>query len=380
MQVSRRHFLGALGAAGLLRPQLVSAGYPGKSPNMVELSAEPPNMEMALEGFNSWITPVEDFYVRCNSPVPAVEISQYRLTLDGLVDRPLTLTMEDLSRMPKVSLVSVVECAGNGRKNYSPKISGSQWNIGAVGNARWAGVRLADILKRAGVKTAAKHAAFDGLDQPEAGKPDFQRSIDVGKALHRDTLLAYEMNGQPLRAEHGYPIRVVTPGWTGNNWVKWVTRITLREDEVDNFFQRDNYRYPLRPVPPGSQPVDPMVTMAPVTALMVKSVISTPVNGARLPLREVKVSGAAWSDGLIARVEVSTDAGRHWHPATLGSDSAPYSWRLWEYRWKPSGPGYHTLMARAEDAKGNRQPLVPEWNPLGYYWNVVQIVSVNIEG
>jgi hypothetical protein len=219
---------------------------------------------------------------------------------------------------------------------------------------------------------------FDGADIPVGKMPEFRRSIPVKKALSPETLLAYEMNGETLPVSHGFPVRLIVPGWAGDSWIKWVSRIEALDREYDGFFMKSAYRHPGRPVVPG-MPVDP-AAMHPVTSLRVKSVIAGPLEGSRLRLGPVKISGAAWSgDGrAVTAIEVSTDAGRTWRPARFGPERSRYGWRLWQFDWAPPGPAYYTIMARASDGGGDRQPFAQEWNPSGYLWNVVHQVGVEV--
>jgi hypothetical protein len=210
--------------------------------------------------------------------------------------------------------------------------------------------------------------------------PDFQRSIPIAKALHPATLLAYEMNGETLPVEHGFPLRVVVPGWAGDAWIKWVTSITVLNREHDGFWMARAYRHPGRAVPPGT--AVPPEQMQPVTSLRVKSIITAPREGALIaPGTTVAIRGVAWSgdSGAVRDVEVSVDAGRTWTTAATRRDQrTEFGWRHWEHRWTPPREAYYTVMARARDAAGNTQPLEPEWNPSGYAWNVVPRVGITV--
>jgi DMSO/TMAO reductase YedYZ molybdopterin-dependent catalytic subunit len=379
MDITRRHFM-LLSAAALLQP---AASGPKRS-DMLVRSARPLDLEMPLAGFSDYITPVDRFFVRTHVYTPRVDIGQWRLTVDGDVTSALTLTMDDLQRMPAVELVSVLECAGNGRGFYEPSMPGLQWGHGAVGNGRWRGVRLADVLKRAGLTSSPQEVLFNGADVPVGTMPDFQRSIPLAKALHPATLLAYEMNGETLPVEHGFPLRVVVPGWAGDSWIKWVTSITVLNREHDGFWMARAYRHPGRAVPPGTSV--PPEQMRPVTSLRVKSVIADPRDdsgfittaAAGYPLT---IRGAAWSGdaGPVTRVDVSVDEGRSWSRATMpGNQRTDFGWRLWSHRWTPRRQGDYTILAQARDAAGNTQPLAQEWNPSGYAWNVAQRVRVSV--
>lgn len=240
--MGRRALLAGVGTSLLL-------GAP--KTGMRVLSSRPEDLEMPMEGFSTWITPVEKFFVRSHHYTPDVKLADWKLSIGGKVANTLTLTMEDLKKLPRVELVSVLECAGNGRGLYEPTMAGLQWEYGSVGNARWAGVRLADVLRKAGVRDGAIEVWFDGADVPVGTQPEFQRTIPMKKALDPNTLLAYEMNGAALDPSHGFPLRVVVPGWAGDSWVKWVTKIEVRDTEFEGFFMKTGYRHPGKGVTPG---------------------------------------------------------------------------------------------------------------------------------
>jgi DMSO/TMAO reductase YedYZ molybdopterin-dependent catalytic subunit len=373
MEGSRRRFLKAAGLVFFPWPQLAAQSQKG----MIVRASRPEDLEMQLEGFGSWITPVEQFFVRSHHYLPQVDAAQWRLRVEGEVANPLTLTMADLRQLPRAELTGVLECAGNGRGSYEPHVPGVQWQFGAVGNARWAGVRLADVLKKAGVNETTREILFDGADAPIGSMPKFQRGIPVKKALDENTLLAFEMNGQPLAPQHGFPLRVIAPGWAGDSWVKWVTRIQALNKPFEGFWMTSAYRHPGHAVTPGAA-VDPK-QMQPVTSLRVKSVIASPPDGFFLGLAPVRIRGAAWAgESPVSAVDVSADFGRTWKSATLGRDDAPFAWRLWDFSWTPEREGYYVLMARARDTSGDVQPLAAEWDPSGYLWNAVQQVGVTI--
>src|SRR5262249_43342580 len=271
---SRRDFLTETGilavALGVRRflplgSALAQTGTP--SSKLIVRSENPQDLETPINLLDTWITPNDLFYVRSHIYTPKIDTATWRLQVDGEVNEPLTLTLDDLKKYSESTQVVTLECSGNGRAFYEPTIPGAQWEKGAVGNARWTGVRLADVLKRAGVKPGAKFITIDGADVPMAKVPDFIRSLPMEKAMHPDTLLATQMNGEPIPISHGYPLRLVTPGWTGNNSVKWVTRITVANQPTDAFFYKTAYRYPTMPVAPGAT-VD-AANMIPLTALTV---------------------------------------------------------------------------------------------------------------
>jgi DMSO/TMAO reductase YedYZ molybdopterin-dependent catalytic subunit len=221
--MNRRNFL-YLAAGGVL------LGEDRAKRDMIVRSVRPEDLEMPLSGFMDYITPIEHFFVRTHVYVPTVNLSEWRLKVEGEVATPLTLTMDDLQKLPAVEQVSVVECAGNGRGLYEPPVPGLQWINGSVGNARWKGVRLGDVLKKAGLKPSGIEVLFDGADEPIGTMQDFRRSIPVKKALDPNTLLAYEMNGETLPVKHGFPLRLVAAGWASDSWAKWVTSIRVLDN------------------------------------------------------------------------------------------------------------------------------------------------------
>lgn len=369
---TRRKLFAGAGAAIL--PHILRAADRTDRSGMIVRSPRPEDLEMPLDGFLDWITPIDRFFVRCHTYTPSVNLGEWSLKIDGKVGRPMTLKMADLKKLPRVELVSVLECAGNGRSFYEPRVAGTQWAFGSVGNGRWTGVRLRDVLQKAGIQGSAREILFDGADVPLGKMPDFQRSITTAKALDPDTLLAYEMNGRTLPVEHGYPLRVIAPGWASDSWVKWLQHIEVLDREFEGFWMKSAYRHPPRPVPPGT--AVNAADMVPVTELNVKSVIATPAVWTKPGT--VRVQGTAWSNSSpVAKVEVSTDGGETWQRAKLGGPPTQYGWRLWQLDWK-AAEGEHKLISRATNMAGQIQPLSEEWNPSGYLWNVAQPVSVTV--
>lgn len=342
--------------------------------------SRPQNLETAVRDLGSWITPNDRFFVRSHFGSPSADkLKAWSLEVDGEVGRPQTLTLSDLKRFPEVTAHAVVQCAGNGRAFFRPRVPGAQWEKGAVGNAKWTGVRLADVLQLAGLGTKAKHVHLLGADRPLLPTvPLFLRSIPIEKAMHPATLLAYEMNGETLPLLHGAPLRLVVPGWAGDAYVKWLTNLTVQEHEAEGFYMQTAYRMPVAPVQPGST-VSP-AQMVPVTEMVVKSIITRPLDGAMLSGESVQVEGVAFTgEGEIARVEISTDEGGHWHDADLVGERAPYAWRLWRYAWKGTKPGRYSVWSRATDSGGRTQPMTTQWNPGGYLWNSVDAVRIEIK-
>lgn len=373
MTLNRRKLL--LTAAAALAPRLIGEDRADRS-RMIVRSPNPEDLEMPLDGFKDAITPIDRFFVRCHTYIPTVNLSEWRLKVEGLVNQPLTLTLDDLKKLPRVELTGVLECAGNGRSFYEPRMAGTQWAFGSVGNARWAGVRMRDVLKKAGVQDAGKQVLLDGADVPIGKMQDFQRTVTIEKAMDADTILAFEMNGQPLPVEHGFPLRVIASGWAGDSWVKWLQKIDVLDHEFEGFWMKTAYRHPNRPIAPGA--TVEAKDLIPVTDINVKSIIASPERWAKPGL--VNIAGVAYSNGAaIERVDVSTDGGGTWKAAKLGKEQGRYSWRQWQYDWK-AADGKYTLIARATDASGRAQPLTEDWNPSGYLWNVAQKIEIEVGG
>jgi DMSO/TMAO reductase YedYZ molybdopterin-dependent catalytic subunit len=277
-----------------------------------------------------------------------------------------------------VTVTAVVQCSGNGRAFHRPKVPGVQWERGAVGNARWTGVRLRDVLLQAEVKQTARHVQLQGADRPVVTSvPLFLRSIPLEKALHPDTILAYEMNGRPLPLLHGAPLRVITPGWMADSCIKWLTEITLQAEEAQGYYMQTAYRVPVTPVTPGGLPSGQAMT--PVEAMVVKSLIAAPQEGATVGAGPVTIQGVAWGgDVKVVNVEVSVDDGKSWEPARLVGEDQPYGWRQWQYVWKAKKAGMFTILCRATDERGNVQPAASPWNPSGFLWNGWDRVTITV--
>jgi DMSO/TMAO reductase YedYZ molybdopterin-dependent catalytic subunit len=340
---------------------------------MMVRSTRPEDLEMPLDGFLEEITPIERFFVRTHDYAPTGDLQQWRLKISGSVQKEISLSLDEIKRFPKTELTAVLECAGNGRSLYEPPVPGIQWAYGSVGNARWAGVRLSAVLAKAGIKDVPVESLFAGADRAPGSMPAFQRAMPLAKALHQDTILAYEMNGEALPPQHGFPLRVVAPGWAGDSWMKWLSSIEVRTSPFDGFFMKTAYRHPGKPVAPGT-PVDP-ASMKPVEEIGVKSVIASPAQGAFLAPGRVRIAGAAWSGtSPVQAVEISVDRGRHWEPAELAKSRTAYGFRLFESTFDAPA-GYHVVMARARNERGDIQPMIQEWNPSGYLFNAVHQVA-----
>jgi sulfite oxidase len=358
-----------LGARGPALAQPGPAPVPGKD-KLIVRSPRPINLETPLKELAAPITPNDVFFVRSNYDGAEIDPAQYTLKVDGDVDSPVTLRLDDLRRLDQVTQVITLECAGNGRGFYSPRAAGIQWETGAVGTAAWKGVRLADVLRLAKPRPTASHVVPNGNDAPPTPQaPDFIRSHPLWKAMEPHTMIALEMNGQPLPHLHGGPARLIVPGWIGSASIKWLTQLTLADQEWNGPFMQRSYRSPR-----GEDPKDSYS----LQSLECKSLIMSPTDRSQVPAGSQTVSGYAWAgEGVVTGVDVSTDGGKAWTPAALAGPAHRYGWRRWEYVWAaPSGA--HTIMARATDSLGRVQPAARARDPQGYRWNVIHAVRVDV--
>jgi DMSO/TMAO reductase YedYZ molybdopterin-dependent catalytic subunit len=327
------------------------------------------------------VTPSDRMFVRNNLLTPQLNLDAHRLTITGLVGKELSFSVPELAKaFRSVSIQGMLECAGSGRSAYAPRASGTPWlETGGMGCPRWGGVRLRDVLNAAGVKPGAVHVAGQGADPgPVATAPAVIRSIPMAKAMDENTLIAWSMNDGPLPFVHGYPLRLVVPGWVGSASTKWLTTLTVLDAPFKGTYMTSSYVMPRDPVQPGEKmPADKVST----EAWPVKSIITSPAPNGRIKLGQaLTVRGRAWvGEGLVERVEISTDEGKTWERANLARQGDRYAWRRFEYAAPTPRAGYMTILARAWDDRGNVQPAQPKWNPLGYFWNGWHRVGVNVE-
>ena len=384
--VSRRRLLalaGQLGAgvaAAAVWPfEALAQGLAGKDARLIARSVRPPDYETPTALLDPALTPTDAFYVRCHMPVPAsIDEAAWRLAVNGEAGTPLSLSVAELRQMPAATVTVTLECAGNGRAFFEPPVAGIQWRKGAVGTCTWTGVRLSDLLKRAGARSTVTHVWAAGADRPMGTQPPFVRQVPLAKAPDPGTIVAYAMNGQPIPTAHGAPLRLVVPGWEGAYAIKWLTTLTLATAEHDGFWVQSGYRYPTKRVAPGAA-VDAK-DLAPLTGLVVKSLITTPLEGAVVPPGKVTVAGFAWAGEIdIARVDVSTDAGATWQTAQLTGTPEKFAWRRFEFTYDATRQDTHTILSRATDARGNTQPIAPQWNPSGYLWNAPDQVRIEVK-
>jgi DMSO/TMAO reductase YedYZ molybdopterin-dependent catalytic subunit len=293
------------------------------------------------------------------------------------VEKPLSLSLADLERMPQVTMEAVLQCAGNGRAFMVPHVPGVQWRYGAMGNAEWTGVRLKDVLALAAPKQDAAFMQYQGAEKPTMNTtPSFIRCIPMAKAQHADTLVALKMNGKPLPADRGQPARLVVPGWVGDDWVRALVDIELRADEPKAFYYDPAYRFPVTPGAPGA--AIPADQMKPMTKVNVKSLIGSLSDGDTVKAGTHALRGVAFSGETgVDRVELSFDAGATWQAATLEGSATPYGFRAFRYDWK-AAPGSHEVLCRATDNTGATQPAAPVWNPGGYLNNAIDRVKIEV--
>jgi DMSO/TMAO reductase YedYZ molybdopterin-dependent catalytic subunit len=335
------------------------------------------NRGMPLEGLRYPVTPAGMHYLLIHFDIPAVEADTWQLRVGGLVSDTLNLTLEDLRRRPARTLAVTMECAGNGRALLSPRSISQPWLLEAIGTAEWTGTPLRGVLAEAGMSDQATEILFTGLDQGVQGGEVqyYQRSLTVAEATADDVLLAYSMNGQPLPPQHGFPLRLIVPGWYGMTHVKWLDRIEAIDRHFDGYQMEQTYRYCEGAGDPG-EPVDRIR----VRSLMVPPGIPDFLTRARLvPAGPVEIIGRAWAGGRgITRVEFSDDGGRIWADAALGAVVGQYAWREWSYPWD-ARPGRYRLGVRATDSEGNIQPVEQPWNYQGMGNNMVHRVEVLVE-
>ncbi len=314
--------------------------------DLIVVRPEPLCAETPLERQEGILTPIERFYVRNNFPIPEPPT---HLTIDGAVAEPMTLTPAELGRLPRRRLVATLECAGNGRAMMNPPVPGEPWGLGAVSTADWEGVSLTTVLRNAEVAPEAVELVFHAAD-------GFARSLPIKVAQNEDILLVDRMNGAALTREHGFPVRLLVPGWYGMASVKWLARIEASRTPFLGHFQVERY----------------VIGDRAVRAVQPRSLILDPPEGATVGLTRTLVRGVGWTGaGRVTSVEVSDDGGQTWAAALLLGYSQPYTWRRWEYAWVPKRLGEAMLLTRATDSTGLSQPLQPVWNELGYCNNGV---------
>jgi len=369
--------------AGTLETSFLES-LPGKRP-LIKRSYRPPNYESPLEVFEQVFTPNDAFFVRYHlARIPEVPAAQWKLEVGGeAAEKPFTVDLAALQRdFEAVELPAVLQCSGNRRGLSDPHVPGVEWGIGAMGNARWKGVRLKDLLARAGLKKDAIEVAFNGADQGSLdATPDFVKTLPVWKATDENTLVAWQMNGAPLPHWNGAPVRLVVPGWTGTYWMKHLISVQALSQPLKNFWMATAYR-----IPKGKFPiVDRFLTQetdanTPITEMVVNSVITLPREGQVVRSGQpVEVKGIAWDGGAgMQTVEVSSDDGRTWQTATLDQDMGRFSFRGFRHAFKAGAKGDVTILARATNRQGATQVSQLIFNPAGYHNNVISRVTLRV--
>jgi sulfite dehydrogenase (cytochrome) subunit A len=404
--VDRRRFLAGIAAPALASlspipaaaaklwqpPELpegaIAEGYlealSGKLP-LIKRSYRPPNFETPIDFFRDPITRNDAFFVRYHlSGIPEVDAKTWRLKVGGDAARQ---TLEyDLARLrrefPPVDLIAVCQCSGNRRGMFQPHVPGVEWGVGAMGNARWTGIRLRDVLQKAGVGDKAVEIAFDGADMPAIqGTPDFRKSLPVARALDESTLIAFEMNGKPLPHWNGFPARLIVGGWTGTYWMKHLTEIDIRSTPLNEFWMNPAYRIPAGLFPTVDRfPTQETAANQPITDIVVNSLVTSIFDGQRVNRGQmVDVAGVAWDGGRgIRDVEVSVDGGQAWVLALLGKDLGRYSFRTFMHKFRVAPGDSPVVMVRAINNRGDTQSPKLIFNPAGYHHNVIPRIRLEV--
>ena len=373
--------------AGLIPAALAetpnSFRFEAKHPDMIVHNDRPVNVEAAAHLLDDDVTPVDKHFIRNNGTMPdPIDKADWRLKIDGEVETELELSYDQLMNdFETVTLQLQIECGGNGRAGFNPLPRGNPWSIGAIGCSEWTGVRLRDVLRKAGVKQSAVYTGHFSYDEHLSGDPDRQaisRGGPIDKMMDPHTLIALKMNGEDIPAEHGFPARIVAPGWAGSVSQKWVTRIWLRDREHDGPGMTGlSYRVPRYPVEAGAEvPREDMMVMG---SMIVKSAVTFPEAGAQVAAgRPFEVRGQAWAgDNRVTRVEVSLDYGATWEAADVSAPANRFAWQRWRAHVTPPQAGYYEVWARATDDMGRSQPMVvPGWNPRGYLNNSAHRIHV----
>jgi DMSO/TMAO reductase YedYZ molybdopterin-dependent catalytic subunit len=399
-KVTRRRLLGAagIGALALSKPSWaqtiidlplpggpdtreITTAFPQKGP-MILQRTRPPLLETPFEVFDKGVfTPNDQFYVRWHwAMIPTdIDPDKFALTVHGHVNQTLSLSLKDiLHGLPSVQLAAVNQCSGNSRGFFEPRVSGGQWANGAMGNALWTGVRLTDVLDKAGVKPGAVQVRFKGLEEPVvADAPHFMKSLDIDHARDGEVMIAYAMNGEQLPLVNGFPLRLVVPGWYATYWVKMLNDIEVLNEPDTNYWTKVAYTIPDTPHA-SIKPGETNVKMVPINRMVPRSFVTNIASGHKVSaaapttLRGIAFGG----DSGVASVDYSIDRGQNWRQAQLGKDEGKYGFRQWQTQFMLPSPGEYRLLTRCTNSNGVAQPDTPNWNPAGFMRNVVESVDV----
>ncbi|MDA8442007.1 MAG: sulfite oxidase [Peptococcaceae bacterium] len=347
-------------------------------PGLIPRQLQPENLESPLNTLFSWQTPTDLFYLRNHLPYPTIDMDTWNLQIDGEVAGSKSYSYDDLYNMPHVSKFVTIECSGNKRGLLEPPALGEQWNIGAIGNAKWTGVPLSYLLDQFEISALAREVVFKGCDygsRPDMpGQFHFERSLPLDSNLLDECIIALWMNDEPLPYKHGYPARLIVPGWYGMAHVKWLNKLTFTQDKFRGPFQAIDYVY--------IDNEDDFSKAVPVTEIKVNSIITWPAKGEVIKPGVHTIRGIAWAGkARITEVEISLDNGISWSNARLTSpEHSSYTWTFWEYTWTVSFPGHYFLTVRAKDSFGDVQPKQARWNAKGYANNSHHRVEVTVPG
>jgi DMSO/TMAO reductase YedYZ molybdopterin-dependent catalytic subunit len=377
MSLTRRDFVRTALAAPLFAGWTRAEEH--SFPGMIVRAHQPRNLEFPVSELRDAIIPNEQFFVRSHFAVPEMNAKTWKLTVEGAVDKPFELTIDEIAKLPTSKLTATIECAGNSRVNLTPAVPGLQWGQGGVGNAVWEGIPLGEILERAGAKKSAVDVILEGTDEgtinsdPKSpGTIHFARSLPVEKSKSAQVILAHKMNGETLPLSHGFPMRAVVGGWYGMASVKWLKRIIVSEKPFGGFFQTLDYSYFVRR--------DGQPTLLPVTAIEPKALLARPSLSEVIPAgKPYRLFGAAWAgENAVKKVEVSLDGGKTWAAAKLLAEPKPIQWVLWEYAWENPSRGEASILVKATDDKDRTQPATRDPDRRQYMINHLVPVAVTV--
>jgi len=358
----------------------ITTAFPEKGALILQRT-RPPLLETPFEVFDqSVFTPNDRFYVRWHwAVIPTqIDVGSFRLAVRGHVAKSLSLSLDAILALPRVGLVAVNQCSGNSRGYFQPRGPGGEWTNGAMGNARWTGVRLKDVLDRAGVKAGAAQVRFNGMDEPVVAEaPDFMKSLDIDHARDGEVMIAYAMNGQQLPLLNGFPLRLVVPGWYSTYWVKMLNDIEVLDQPDTNYWMTTAYTIPDTPHA-SIRPGQTGVKLVPISRMVPRSFITNIKPGDKLRAgAETLARGIAFGgDAGVSRLEFSSDGGKSWQQTQLGTDEGKYSFRQWQIRFTLPAAGEHLLKVRCTSSSGEVQPDTPNWNPAGFMRNVIEQIAI----